>query len=282
MPVHATALQYIGLIALGFGVSCYGTLIGAGGGFVLMPVLLLLYPHEKAHELTAISLAVVLLNTLSGTAAYARMKRIEYKSGLLFAAATLPGATAGVLTTAAISRGFFEGIFSVFLIGLALFMLVRPKSDTAGKSKGGASRFPSGISHSAVAVDGIVFEYEYNRLLGIALFLFLGFVASFLGIGGGSLMVPLLIYAMNFPVAIATATSQLIVAILTFTSTLVHILLGSFHHGAHRIAAIGIGMLVGAQLGAYLSSKVKGKWIIRSLAVALALVGVRMLFALLS
>jgi uncharacterized membrane protein YfcA len=280
MGVHATALQYIGLIALGFGVSCYGTLIGAGGGFVLMPVLLLLYPYENAHELTAISLAVVLINTLSGTAAYARMKRIEYKSGLLFAAATLPGAVAGVLTTATVSRKFFEGLFSLFLTGLALFMLLRPKSDSAGKRRSDGSHSPSGMSHSAVAVDGIVFEYEYNRLLGMALFLLLGFVASFLGIGGGSLMVPLLAYVLNFPVAIATATAQLIVAILTFTSTLVHILLGSFHHGAHRIAAIGIGMLVGAQLGAYLSSKIKGKWIIRSLAIALALVGIRMLLAL--
>ncbi len=280
MAMNYTPLQYIGLIALGFGVSCYGTLIGAGGGFVLMPLLLWLYPHEQPHELTAISLAVVLINTLSGTTAYARMKRIEYKSGLLFAAATLPGAIAGVLTTATIARGFFEGLFSVFLIGLALFMLVRPKSHTAREWKGVASRFTSGISHSTVAVDGIVYEYESNRILGMGLFLFLGFAASFLGIGGGSLVVPLLIFVMNFPVAIATGTSQLIVASLTFIATLVHIFLGSFHHGVHRIAAIGIGMLVGAQLGAYLSSKIKGEWIIRSLAVALVLVGAKILLAL--
>jgi uncharacterized membrane protein YfcA len=279
MAMHYTALQYFGLITLGLGVSAYGTLIGAGGGFVLMPLLLLLYPHENAHEITAISLAVVLINTLSGTTAYARMKRIDYKSGLLFAAATLPGAVFGVVTTAAISRKLFEGIFSIFLIGLALFMLMKPKSDTAAK-RGGASSYSSSImSHTAVAVDGVVFEYEYNRLLGMGLFFVLGFVASFLGIGGGSLMVPILAYILSFPVAIAAATSQLIVAILTFTGTVVHIWIGSFHHGAHRIAALGIGMLVGAQLGAYLSSKIKGKWIIRSLAVALALVGIRMLLA---
>jgi uncharacterized membrane protein YfcA len=278
--VHATALQYIGLIALGFGVSCYGTIIGTGGGFVLMPVLLLLYPHENAHDLTAISLAVVLISSLSGTAGYARIRRIHYRSGLLFAAATVPGAIFGAITTAAISREFFEGIFSLFLIGLALFMLLRPKSDSAGKRRSDGSHSPSAISHSAVAVDGIVFEYEYNPLLGMALFLFLGFVASFLGIGGGVLMVPSLVYLLNFPVAIATATSRLVATVLTFTGTMVHIWTGSFHHGAHRIAAIGIGMLVGAQLGAYLSSKVKGKFIIRSLAVALALVGIRMLLAL--
>ena len=89
--MHATALQYFGLIALGFVVGGYGTLIGAGGGFLLMPLLLLLYPHENAHILTAISLAVVFINSLSGAGAYARLKRIDYKSGLMFAAARFRG-----------------------------------------------------------------------------------------------------------------------------------------------------------------------------------------------
>jgi uncharacterized protein len=279
MPMHPTALMYIGLMALGFVVSSYGTLVGAGGGFVLMPLLLLLYPHENAHELTAISLAVVLINTLSGTAAYARMKRIDYKSGLVFASATLPGAVFGVLTTVATPRKLFEGVFSIFLIGLAVFMLLRPKSDTAAKRSERSSHSP-GMRHTAVAVDGMVFEYDYNRILGMGLFFLLGFVASFLGIGGGSLMVPILAYILGFPVLIAAATSQMIVAILAFTGTLVHIWIGSFHHGAHRIAALGIGMLMGAQMGAYLASKIKGKWLIRSLALALALVGIRMLLAL--
>jgi uncharacterized membrane protein YfcA len=281
MLMHPTALYYVGLMALGLVVSSYGTLIGAGGGFVLMPLLLWLYPRENPHELTAISLAVVLINTLSGTGAYARMKRIDYKSGLMFAAATLPGATFGVLFTAAISRKLFEGLFSIFLIGLASFMLLRPKSDRAVTRTKMPPSAPSKKSRTAVTVDGMTFEYGYNRMLGIGLFFLLGFVASFLGIGGGSLMVPILAYLLNFPVAIAAATSQLIVAILTFTGTMVHIWIGSFHHGAHRIAALGIGMLLGAQLGAYLSTKIKGVWIIRSLAVALALVGIRMILAVL-
>lgn len=276
---HETALPYLGLICLGFGVSAYGTLIGAGGGFILMPLLLILYPKDNPHFLTAISLAVVLINTLSGTVAYTKMKRVDYKSGLMFAAATIPGAILGVLTTASVSRRLFEGVFSIFLIGLAGFMFLRPKSDasaTYGKKSSGSD---SRKARVLVRLDGVSFEYMYNPILGIGTFFFLGFFASFLGIGGGSLIVPILAYLLSFPVIIATATSQLIVAFLTFTGTLAHIWIGSFHHGAHRIAAIGIGMLTGAQLGARLSSKIKGEWIIRSLAVALVLVGVRMLVA---
>ena len=77
-------------VALGFAIGAFGTLIGAGGGFVLMPVLLLIYPHERPEHLTAISLAVVFCNALSGSVAYARMGRIEFRSGLMFAAAATP------------------------------------------------------------------------------------------------------------------------------------------------------------------------------------------------
>jgi uncharacterized membrane protein YfcA len=277
--LHETALGYFGLVCLGFGVSAYGTLIGAGGGFILMPILLILYPKDNPHFLTAVSMAVVLINTLSGTLAYARMRRVDYKSGLMFAGATIPGAILGVLTTASVSRRLFEGVFGIFLIGLALFMFLKPKSDASGKYGRRLSQWGLGKIQAVVRMDGVSFEYAYNPILGIGIFFFLGFFASFLGIGGGSLTVPTLSYLMSFPVIIATATSQLIVAVLAFTGTMSHIWIGSFHHGAHRIAAIGIGMLTGAQWGAYLSRQIKGEWIIRSLALALALAGVRMFVA---
>ena len=60
-------LPYVGLVAIGVLVGAYGTLIGAGGGFVLVPLLLLLYPHESPARLTAVSLAVVLANASSGS-----------------------------------------------------------------------------------------------------------------------------------------------------------------------------------------------------------------------
>jgi len=282
MVPHETALQYFGLISLGFGIGAYGTLIGAGGGFLLMPLLLFIYPKEHQSTLTAISLAVVFFNSLSGSAAYARLKRIDYKSGLMFAAATIPGAICGVITNASIPRKGFEAIFSIFLISLALFLFIRPKSDTKSTREKPRSRSsPHGMARVLESLDGMTFEYHFYPLLGFTIFFFLGFIATFLGIGGGSLIVPTLSYVLNFPVFIATATSQFIVAITTFTATMVHIWQGSFHHGAHRTAAMGIGVLIGAQLGAYLSNKIKGAWIIRGLALAVALVGIKMLVAVL-
>jgi uncharacterized membrane protein YfcA len=278
MPLHETTLQYFGLISLGFGIGAYGTLIGAGGGFLLMPLLLFIYPKEHQQTLSAISLAVVFFNSISGAGAYAHLRRIDYRSGLMFAGATIPGAIVGVITNATIPRRGFEAIFSIFLISLALFLFLRPKSETQAAEK---QHIPSsrGMTRIHKSLDGITFEYQYYPWLGLVIFFCLGFVASFLGIGGGSLVVPVLAYLLNFPVLIATGTSQFIVSITTITATVVHIWRGSFHHGAHRAAALGIGVLIGAQLGAYLSNKIKGAWIIRALALAVAVAGIRMLVA---
>jgi len=72
------------------------------------------------------SLAVVFFNALSGSSAYARMKRIDYRSGMLFAAATVPGAILGALTTSHMHRGLFDGILGTVLVAGSIFLLLRP------------------------------------------------------------------------------------------------------------------------------------------------------------
>ncbi len=93
---------------------------------------------------------------------------------------------------------------------------------------------------------------------------------------------PALVHLLNFPVHIATATSQFILAIMALTGTAVHVVTGAFHHGIRRTIALAIGVLIGAQLGALLSNRVRGVWIIRGLAIALGLVGIRVLISALS
>ncbi len=65
------------LFPLGLGVGAFGTLVGAGGGFVLVPVLLFLYPDMKASTVTSISLLVVTANAASGSIAYGLQRRIR-------------------------------------------------------------------------------------------------------------------------------------------------------------------------------------------------------------
>jgi uncharacterized protein len=271
-----TSETYLGFIALGFGVGAYGTLIGAGGGFVLMPILLLLFPDKSPELLTSISLAVVFLNALSGSGAYALMKRIDYKAGLIFALATIPGAILGAMNTSGVSRRLFDAIFGVMLVMAAVFLNLRP--DVARQTRQGYHPDKHLIMRHLVEADGASFDYAFNPWVGVALSLFVGYVSSFLGIGGGIIHVPALVYLLNFPIHVATATSHFILVIMALTGTIVHILNGSFGQGVHHMVSLAIGVVLGAQAGARLSQFLKGTWIIRSLALALGLVGVRILY----
>src|SRR5262249_61091145 len=118
---------------------------------------------------------------------------------------------------------------------------------------------------------------EYDRKLGIVLSVAVVYFSRFLGIGGGIIHVPVMAHVLHFPVHIATATSHFTLAVMALTGTLVHIMTGAFHHGVRRTIVLSIGVLVGAQLGARFSHHVQAQWILRSLAVALGLVGIRIL-----
>lgn len=128
--------QFLWLIPLGFAVGTVGTMIGAGGGFLLVPVLLLMYPGVSPDNITAISLAVIFFNALSGTIAYGRMGRIDYRSALLFASVTVPGAILGVLSTDKISRQSFNAIFGSLMLMLSLYLIFhKPSVEKKEKKK---------------------------------------------------------------------------------------------------------------------------------------------------
>jgi len=125
--------------------------------------------------------------------------------------------------------------------------------------------------------DGTVHRWTYNAGLGLSISAGVGFLSSLLGTGGGILHVPAMIRFLNFPVHIATATSHFILAIMALAGTTAHIAGGAFHHGIRRTIVLAAGVLIGAQLGALCSRRIKGYWIARLLAAALALAAVRIL-----
>lgn len=265
--------QYLWLIPLGFVIGAYGTLIGAGGGFVLVPILLLLYPDESPEIITCISLAVVFFNALSGSLAYSRMRRIDYKSGMLFSAATIPGAILGALTTAYIPRRLFDGVFGILMIAASGFLLFWANWERKTNADSNKHRFTRNLVEAGSSIQ----TFSYNPIVGVGISLFVGYISSLLGIGGGIIHVPALVNFLNFPVHIATATSHFTLMIIALTGTIVHIATGAFSHGVRRTITLAIGVLFGAQLGALLSNRVHGIWIIRGLAIALGFVGLRIL-----
>lgn len=262
------------LVLLGFGVGAFGTLVGAGGGFILTPILLLLYPHDSPKLLTAISLMAVFFNAGSGTVAYARQRRTDFRSGAVFALATVPGAIGGALLVAHVSRALFDPLMGAVLAALALWLLLggRQTSPTTG------SRWHT-VHRALTDARGERYAYEVPLMKGALYSLAVGFFSSFLGIGGGIIHVPLLVRALGFPTHIATATSHFVLAVMAGTGTLTHLVAGTFAHGhgLRRAAALSVGVVAGAQLGARISLHLSGRVIQLLLALALAALAIRLL-----
>src|SRR3954470_3989927 len=88
----------IAFAAFGYLVGTYGTMVGAGGGFLVVPAMLIVY-HAGHDQAAGTGLAVVFLNAVSGPISYTQQKRVDYRAGLTFALATLPGSIAGAFMT---------------------------------------------------------------------------------------------------------------------------------------------------------------------------------------
>jgi uncharacterized membrane protein YfcA len=263
------------LTPLGLAVGAYGTLIGAGGAFILVPILLLLYPHDEPEVIASISLAVVFFNTASGSVAYARMRRIDYKAAFIFSLAVIPGAIGGAMTTGLVPRRLFDLLLGALMLVLSSYLGLRPHrgASAVGADGVGTGQRPARASEGGRPPGSIRHPYSIGALLSLGV----GYVSGLLGVGGGIVHVPALVRVLGFPVHTATATSHMILAVMALAATSVHVASGSFQHGIHRTIALSIGVVLGAQIGAFFSARLRGVWIMRGLALGLLLLGVRLL-----
>ncbi|HTL09587.1 MAG TPA: sulfite exporter TauE/SafE family protein [Chitinophagaceae bacterium] len=268
------------LVFTGFIVGTVGTLIGAGGGFIIVPFLIIIHPALPTEILTAISIAVVACNAISGSVAYARSKTIDYRAGRWFAAFTIPGSIAGVYSTAYIPKIVFHVVFGLLVIGLAALLFFQKKAIASSDS---SPLLPESRknTHTLMDATGTVFTYEYRPYLGAFISLIVGYLSPILGIGGGIIHVPALVKWLGFPIRIATATSHFILAVMATVSVIVHVVNGNYNgpHIMYWVVTLSTGVVAGAQLGAFLSHRVQGQWLIRILSVCLLLVGLRVLLS---
>ena len=125
-------------------------------------------------------------------------------------------------------------------------------------------------------MGGTVHRYHVELPLGIGISFVIGFASSLLGIGGGFIHVPALIAVLGFPVHIATATSHFVLAIMATVATGTHLLEGDLSGLLPQTLLLGAGAIVGAQVGARFSERVRGRHIVQTLAVSLIFVGLRL------
>lgn len=261
------------LSLLGLAVGSIGTWVGVGGGFLLVPVLTLVYPHWPHPTVVAVSLVVVFVNGISGSAGYLaqRPRRVAVLPGAVFAAATIPGAVAGALAVQSLPRATFQLVLAgVLLAGAAMLLVVGGRAGL--KRRETARRRRLGIPDDAH--DPIPPLTARGWTTGVALSVGIGFLAALVGIGGGVFHVPALVFILDFPVHAATATSQFILAITSGAASVTNIH-GGLLDGAWSVALpIAGGAVVGAQLGVRLARASNPAGLVRGLAVVIAAAGV--------
>nr|WP_309507480.1 sulfite exporter TauE/SafE family protein [Sediminibacillus dalangtanensis] len=273
-------LLCIGIIAGG-----YGTIVGAGGGFIFVPALLLLF-HMDPAVASASGLVIVLINSLSGVLGYAKQEKIIYKTGLTIGMSALPGSLAGVWLLQHFSSQYFYVVFATTLVALGLFLFSKntpfPRKGVINKDgkKAYQEAGPTLEKDASVTQAASISNAQNTGASSgwfIPLGLVMGILSSYLGIGGGWLLVPILIYIFNVSTHFATATSLFSLCLYSSVGVI-----SQFFYGNIDWMTVfwgGAGVIAGAQLGVLLSQRIPGRIIMQMLSILLVVIGVRMYFS---
>jgi uncharacterized membrane protein YfcA len=268
---HPGAVEALVALA-GLAIGVLGTLIGAGGGFLIVPILVLLEPSWSTDQVTAFSLAIVTANATTGALSYWWQGRVDPFTFPLYTIAAVPGSIAGAYMSAYIPRRVFDPVFGAALIAIGAWLFLKPGSSDDGGNTGYFAR-------KLVDRSGHHYAWSFDPRIGFAGSVLVGFLSSVLGIGGGIIHVPLLATVLGFPAHVATATSHAVLAVTAGIATFVHVVHGDYRATWPLVLAGSAGAVAGAPLGARLATYVRGAVILRILATALAFVGLRLLIA---
>ena len=278
-------LEWLTLAAVGFATGVFGVLVGAGGGFILVPILRIFFDKDPTIVAGTV-LALVAANSVSGAFAYRLMRIVDKRSAYLFAAAAIPGS---VLAPFALKKaleglpGVFDALFGLLLVALAIRIATQQFGSRQRTRLARARRRRRSVINPQTlrrrritAESGETYRYRLHEIYAVAVNFVLGFISSFFGVGGGFLRTPILVYAFGFPVQVAVATSIFALSFYTTAGAATHAILGNIEWFPTFVFA-GIGLVAGGQIGARLSGKVQGPWIMRLLMLLILTMGVQLI-----
>jgi hypothetical protein len=253
-------IKSLELLAVGAAAGVLGSLIGLGGGFVVIPVLRLAY--NVSPSLTAgASLVMVLANGISGSIAYLRQGRADVKVALLVAVTGIPACVAGALAVPHVSFAHFDEIYAGMLILFFLDIMRRRNS-----TKPPSLRVPGLRERTLVDARGEIFRYTWSPALVLVAGLAIGFIASFFGIGGGIVFLIVFIALFGMPPHIVTATSMLSMLFIAPVGVVTDWIQGNID--LSFAVPLAIGGLAGGQLGPQIARRLSSPQLLTVLAFA--------------
>jgi len=251
------------MAAIGLGAATIGSLAGLGGGFIVAPLLRLVF-HLPPSQAAGTSLVLVFANVASASVAFVRQGRVDLRLAVTMGVLAIPGSIIGALLVKIAPATWFDLAYAA-LLGFVAIDLLRRKEAVA---TGAMAKIPWAKRRVfADRISGTEFVYAESPPIAAAAGISTGFLSSFFGIGGGIIVVPVLLRVFLMPAHIVSASSHMVILLSAPFGVAIHASQGDIAWlDALPLAAGGI---VGGQLGAAISKNISSTVLVRALAAIL-------------
>lgn len=288
LPIAGNSINIAVIFSIGGFIGLLSGIFGVGGGFLMTPLLMMLgIPPTVA---AASDSSQIVGASTSGTLAHYRMGNVDFKMGILLLIGGVLGGTAGVqlikLLRAMGNADFLITITYVVMLGvvggymllesLQGLRVVKEAQPVTKKESGYAKLVKKLPFQTHFEKSGI----ELSILMPLILGVLVGVLAAIMGVGGGFIMVPVMVYLLRMPMHVVVGTSLFQIL---FTCINVTIMQAASNHTVDFLLALILllGSTIGVQFGAKISKKLKGDQLKILLAILVLLVMFKMLFSLL-
>ncbi len=257
------------------GAGLLGSLLGFGGGVIIVPALTLLLEMDIRFAIGASIISVIATSTASSSA-YLRKGLVNLRVGMFLELAMVGGALAGALAVGWVPKSWLYLLFAGMLLFSAVAMLRRGGSE--------AAPVPDDSLADALRLHGSYFDDATGRSvcyrvarprLGFAIMFFVGAASGMLGAGAGALRVPATDLAMRLPMKVSAATSTFMLGVTATASAGVYFARGDID--AFIAAPVAAGVLAGSSIGSTLLGRINTRVLRWVFVLVLCWIGVEML-----
>ena len=288
LPIAEISVNIFVILGLGIGVGMLSGIFGVGGGFLMTP--LLFFMGVPAPVAVGTEANQIVASSVSGVLAHWRRGNVDVKMGVFLLIGGLIGSTAGVYLFAWLrTLGQIDLViklsYVVFLGIIGTLMMI--ESIKAIFQSRGKAVITASKRNQHNWLHGLPFKVRFRRsklyisaLLPISVGVVVGILSAIMGVGGGFVMVPAMIYLLGMPTSVVVGTSLFQIIFVTANATFFQAYLNQTVDIALAVLLL-VGGVVGAQVGTKVGAKLRGEQLRGLLAAMVLLVCGKLLFDLL-
>jgi uncharacterized membrane protein YfcA len=254
--------MFVGLLMIVGGATAglFGSLLGLGGGILIVPLLTLGF-GRPLREAVAVSLVCVIATSSAAAGAYLRSRLANLRLGMVLVLFTTIGALIGGMVAFILPDRLLSGLFAALLAYVAFTMLRRRavveapavQPGSAGPAAVGPKPQLTAVDRATTALAGP--DYAVRRLVPASFAsIGAGVLSALLGVGGGAINVPTMNLLMGAPLRVAAATSNLMIGVTAVASAIIYFLRGAVD--PYIAGPTVVGVFLGAAVGARVSSRI--------------------------